>query len=236
MQATRRGDGRRRLLPVPPPSVAAFRVAGRSELLQAWARWWTCPLTAIDAAVPAAGRVLEIGCGRGITSLVLADGGGGRSVVGIDINADRIATARLVLDALGDQAPDLVVEHLPAAELPDGPFDAVVAADTLYLVEADARVDLLRSAAKRLAPGGIVVIKEAGPRPAWKHGVNLVQNWTQRRLLHDLEGETVDHWSPERYAAVLGDLGFEVEQRRLDRGYTYAHFMVIGRSGLGDQP
>jgi len=104
-------------------------------------------------------RWLELGAGEGAFTLALADVlGPGGEIVALDRDGG-------ALRRLADELP----RHVPGArletrigdfrdELPDGPFDGVLAANSLHFVTDPAGV--LRRAAERLAPDGRVVIVE----------------------------------------------------------------------------
>ena len=121
-----------------------------------WARPWPSGLAlaaAVDAAAPAAGsRVLELGCGLAIPSIVAAVGGA--DVLATDGATDAVAFAAHSMalnDVEGDVAhADWTAHGDVLAER--GPFDLVLAADVLYTranVEA-----ALRLFPRLLAPGG----------------------------------------------------------------------------------
>src|SRR3954451_18224109 len=80
---------------------------------------------AIEAAAPATGeRVLDIGCGAGASSLVLAGrvGAGGQGL-GVDISEPLIGRARAL--APQDTPALFPVADAGTAELPEGAFDIV---------------------------------------------------------------------------------------------------------------
>lgn len=95
-------------------------------------------------------RVLEVGCGSGYVSRHLVERG--NEVIGIDVDPDAVAAARLVLDEVHCCDLDVV----EASSLVHGPFDVIVLADVLEHVREPDRVlaDLLGL----LTDGGRVVM------------------------------------------------------------------------------
>ena len=134
-------------------------------------RWFSAPFPAIAAALPPGGRVLEIGCGHGLFSAYAALLDPTREVLGVDIDADKIDAAQVAARAV----EHLEIREAPDGAVPDGPWDVVVFVDVLYLLPADEQRRLLAEAVRALAPGGRVVVKEMGTRPAWKVRWNTVQ-------------------------------------------------------------
>jgi ubiquinone/menaquinone biosynthesis C-methylase UbiE len=109
---------------------------------------------------PAPGpRWLELGAGDGAFTLALADllGPGGRIVA---LDRDRAALDRLA-DALPRRFPGCELEIRVGdfrEPLPSGPFDGVLAANSLHFVEDP--VAILRRAVAALRPGGRLVVVE----------------------------------------------------------------------------
>lgn len=126
----------------------------------------------VELAGAPRGVLLDVGCGTGVSSAVLADAGW--TVVGIDLSADqlRLARARYVAVARGDAA------HLPVA---GGGVDAV----TLAFVHTD--VDdfaaVIAEAARALRRGGRLL--HLGIHPCFVgHHVDTPSRDTDRRTIH----------------------------------------------------
>jgi predicted nicotinamide N-methyase len=129
-----------------------------------WARPWPSGLAlaeALAADPPAAGtRVLELGCGLGVPSIVAARAGA--DVLATDGATDAVAFAAHALALNGVEAE---VAHADwavhgGALAARGPFDVVLAADVLYTggnVEA-----ALRELPRLLAAGGEVRLADPG--------------------------------------------------------------------------
>ena len=109
------------------------------------------PRRLVDAEVPRRGRVLEIGCGHGLVSAYLALSSRERQVTGIDIDARKIAVASHALSHVDPTSAHLEFHHVATGELPDGPWDAIVIVDVLYLLERSAEFALLDACVERLS-------------------------------------------------------------------------------------
>lgn len=114
-----------------------------------------------DAVVGAGTRWLELGAGEGAFTLALADllaplGGG--TIVAVDRAAPALRrlseelTARFPATSLRTIVGDF--RH----DLPDGPFDGLLAANSLHFVSDP--VAALRAAVARLRPGAVAVVVE----------------------------------------------------------------------------
>jgi 2-polyprenyl-3-methyl-5-hydroxy-6-metoxy-1,4-benzoquinol methylase len=189
-------------------------------------RWASCPVPAVEAEVPRAGRVLEVGCGHGLVSVHLALTSPARRVTGSDIDGRKIDFARVAVEAVPEGSRPSFV-HRPDGSLPDGPWDAIVVVDVLYLLPAAAETDLLDACVAQLAPGGVLVLKETDVVPRWKHRLATLQEHVATRILRITAGSTVSFTPIDVLAGSLRERGLEVRTRRIDRGYLHPHALVV---------
>lgn len=217
---------------VRPPTLDRYRSASWGERLHVRVRWRSCPIPAVAAAVPEAGRILEVGCGHGLVTNYLADTSAARHVTGVDIDPRKIAVA-LRSRRSGDPTAFAVV---PDGDLPPGPFDAVVIVDVLYLLDDPGRDALVAAAAGRLGPGGTLVVKEVADRPRLKARIAATQERLSTGVLGITAGSHHGFDAPEVLARRLVDAGcVGVEVRPLDAGRLHPHVLVVGhRPGAPD--
>jgi SAM-dependent methyltransferase len=208
-------------------AVDAFRDLPRRERLHVRGRWASCPIEAVEHEVPRSGRVLEVGCGHGLVAVHLALTATDRRVVGSDIDGHKIAMARRAAETLPEGArPDFV--HREDGTIPDGPWDAIVVVDVLYLLPPEGELDLLEACIAQLAPGGTLIVKEADVRPRWKHRLATLQELLATRVLRITAGATVTFTPIGEIAHALERRGLSVRTRRVDKGYLHPHALVVG--------
>ena len=208
-------------------AVAPFRNEGRGVRAHVAVRWLSCPFDRLlDETRPALhGRVLDYGCGHGLlTHRIAAGAGEGSEVLGVDIDAGKVATATRTA---ASGRPAFRVNG--PGEIPDGPWDAIVVVDVLYLLAEPARTDLLRGLAGALGPGGTLVLKEMAAEPAPKAALMRVQERLAVNVMRLTKGEALAFTSAERLADQLAGLGLAVTTKRIDRGYPHPHHLVIAR-------
>ena len=124
----------------------------RAELV-----WGAEPNQFVAAALTDAtpGRALDVASGEGRNAIWLATRGW--HAVGVDFSATALDRARQLAEqaGVGDRT-EFTVGDVVAGEIPPGPFDAVVVA-YLHLPAAERR-RVLRAAAERVAPGGVLLV------------------------------------------------------------------------------
>ena len=212
--------------------IAAYPALARSDRLHMIIRWRVCPLRAIAACVPAQGAIVDLGCGHGLFAQLLARDFVARTVIGVDLDARKIAVAdQLALPNLRFVTGDAATTDLP-------PVQAVTIIDVLYLVPYQAQERLLAACAERLAPGGLIVLKDMAERPRWKAWLNWLEETLAVRVLRITASDESGrfYFRPRaEWQAVLARLGFAVETIPMDRGYYHPHVVFVARKNMGNE-
>ncbi len=118
----------------------------------------------IEGPVPDPRRILDLGCGPGLSAAALADAG--YAVTGVELNPTDAAYARELLKTPRPGALTFLEADFYTVDLP-GPFDVVVCWQIFGIgSDADQRRLLRRISREWLAPGGKVLLDvyhPAGP-------------------------------------------------------------------------
>jgi 2-polyprenyl-3-methyl-5-hydroxy-6-metoxy-1,4-benzoquinol methylase len=211
-------------------TVALFDHAPKRDRLHVRGRFRTCPVAVIDEAVPRVGRVLEVGCGHGLVSAYLALSSSDRTVTGVDIDARKIAVASHAQSHADQATAHLSFEHTSPGELPDGRWDAIVIVDVLYLLDRPAEQVLLRACVDRLAPSGVLILKETDVVPRWKHWFAKAQEVVATKILRITAGSSLSFTPVHELAEFLRGAGLDdTTIRRVDKGYWHPHALVVAR-------
>jgi cyclopropane fatty-acyl-phospholipid synthase-like methyltransferase len=210
--------------------LGAYRGASAAARLHTLVRWISAPLPAIEPAVPATGRILDFGCGHGLTSLLLAVRAPGRLIHAVDVDEGKLAHAAAAARRLG-VADRVRFEHVAGDWQPArSSYEGVVVVDVLYLMGRQEAMRTLRSLASAVAPGGRLVVKEMADTPRWKHALGTAQEQLAVRLLSLTAGTTVDLVPEAVLTHTMSACGLRVERRALDRGYLHPHLLLLGES------
>jgi 2-polyprenyl-3-methyl-5-hydroxy-6-metoxy-1,4-benzoquinol methylase len=210
-------------------ALRAYRRAPLGDRLHVLVRWLSCPFPPVVEVLPSTGRILEVGCGHGLFSGYLARRSPELKVLGVDIDVDKIAVAT-ASERLHGGRLDFAVGN--SGSVPDGPWDAVVLVDVLYLLDEAGQRALLESCAAALAPGGVLVVKDMATRPRWKARWNAVQEALSVRVLEITAGSREFTFiEPDERARWLVASGLrDVRAQRLDRGRVHPHHLLVGRA------
>jgi len=188
--------------------------------------------------LPHEGLLLDLGCGRGmIFALLLA----ARKLYGRNLYPPgwppppthltfhgiegRPKTAAAARQALGDEA---VIETADLRTAPLPTATAILLLDVLhYLAPADQEA-LLAKAAAALAPGGVLLLRDADAAAGWRFAVTRLQE----RFSSLLRGQLRPHFhyrSAAEWQQLLSELGLAVDVQPMGMGTPYSNVLLAGR-------
>ncbi len=177
---------------------------------------------------PEEGRVLDLGCGRGLVLALLAAARERRRgwppllLHGIDY---RRRMVRLARRALGDAA---VVEHADLTTCALPPCRVAVAFDVLHCLPEPVQEALLSRLRDSVEPGGLLLLREAdaggGARFAAVHVTNRLAALLQGRWERRFHFRTATGW-----VDLLRRFGFEAEARPNGDATPFANVLILAR-------
>ncbi len=173
-------------------------------------------------------HILDAGCGRGDYTLYLARRYPGAHVVGIDVDAERIARNQANATALGLRNVSFLVGDLVTVRF-DQAFDLIVSIDVLeHVVEQE---QAIRNLSRHLAPDGkfffhIPTIRE---RPVvFSNHLASFHAWAaEEHLARDRRAE--------EFATIVEEAGFLVEEMRRTFG-RYTGELAVSLFALPHRP
>jgi SAM-dependent methyltransferase len=204
--------------------VARYRHWRHRRYVRGKLRW--DPL--FDAAVPLFGQsrhpLLDIGCGLGLLGQYLRERGGRAHYFGVDPDGAKIEEARAAAMA---GMLDFDFATLDAASLP--PFRGDVALiDVLHYLPEDLQQRALANAASRVAPGGVLVIRNVLRDASWRFRATLAEE-RFAALLGWMRFATGHFPRREDIEAPLAALGFDVRVEPLWGRTPFNSYLIVGR-------
>ncbi len=165
-------------------TLALYDDSPNAERLFVRARAFLSDLALLERHAPSAGAILDLGCGHGLVSNLLALGSAERQVTGIDIDAEKVAAAQRT----GGTRRNVRFLVADATTYTGGPYAAITVADVFYLIPPPLQRELLASCRRMLAPDGVLLWKSQVRRPRWKYAITRGQEWLMTTL-----GPTAGH-------------------------------------------
>jgi 2-polyprenyl-6-hydroxyphenyl methylase/3-demethylubiquinone-9 3-methyltransferase len=182
-------------------------------------RPWILPLATIDQRLPRQGLILDIGCGYGVLTNLLALSSKERLVVGIDRDQERIAVAHRTIGG----RPNIAFLVADALSIPFCAWDGIVLTDFLHHLPRPDQDRFLAEVRACLQPGGVMAIREVGDLPRWKHLMSCLAD----RLLYPRD--RIAYRRPQELIAFLEHLGFTVDWMPDHEGRPFCTYLYICR-------
>ena len=184
------------------------------------ARLRVAPFRQIAQYVPQGGSVLDIGCGHGIFSNLLALSSPTRNVTGVDVQESKIIEATRTIQNR-DNISFMICE-VTEGPLLNASYDAVTMIDLLHHIPSPKQGSLIQSIHDILSEDGTLVIKDVDTQPLWKLSVSYLHDtiingcWGQLYFISSADLET-----------LLNKTGFEVKSKIFFRFSPYAHVLYV---------
>lgn len=167
--------------------------------------------------------VLDVGCGMGLLAFFLRECGFQSEYLGLDLDSRKILTARQLA---GDNRATQFREG-NALDLPAFTGDVVLLDVLHYLSRAEQQV-LLTELAARVAPGGMLILRNVLREPGWRFRVTVVEEY----LIHAMRWMRVgaSHFpSREEIAQPLAAAGLVLEIRPLWGNTPFNSYLIVAR-------
>jgi SAM-dependent methyltransferase len=191
------------------PYPTGLYVPGHPDLLAACAT-----LHGLEPPAPDRCRYLDLGCGEGTNVLAVADSLPDAHCLGLDLDPAAIERGRELQELVGLDNVELRVADLRDAEIEPAAWDYVVLHGILSWVPQTVREAAVATAARALAPGGIVMASY-NALPGWR----VLQPAREHAIRH---AQRTDGGPRERVAAGRAALARAIELNSGDDAYTAA--------------
>lgn len=147
--------------------------------------WYTRVKTAMEKNyqlfheyLPLEGNILDIGCGYGYMSYMLAFSSPLRNIDALDYDEEKIEVAQHGFS----RKDNLQFYHADALEFPMETYDGIVISDMLHYLQRDQQIALVEKCISRLRTGGVLMIRDADKDMTRKHMGTRYTEWFSTRL------------------------------------------------------
>lgn len=207
------------------PALARYRRERPFIRLFTFGRHLLAPLGQIAREVPARGKILDLGCGHGLFTNLLALGSPERSLLGVDPAPAKIEVARRSSAGL----PNVRYQIGEIGDLAERDFDAIAILDVLYLLPDAAKLAVLRRCHELLKPDGVLLVKTNDTRPRWQYAVVRLEEELMVKLLAFTHGGQLHFRGIPEYTALLERAGFSGRVLDLPTPLPVPHRLYVCR-------
>ena len=206
-------------------ALACYRRESLFIRLFTLARHLLAPLDRVALEVPNSGRILDLGCGHGLFTNLLALGSGERQILGVDPSREKLAVARRSSANLS------TVRYLEGRieDVSDKGFDAITILDVLYLLPDQVKLGVLRRCRELIGPHGLVLVKTNDTRPLWQFSIVRIEEELMVRVLSLTMGGELHFRGVDEYCSIIRAAGFEPSVDYLDSRLPIPHRLYICR-------
>lgn len=203
----------------------AYRHCSCGTRLHTLVRSVLCPMTLIAGYAPTSGQCLDVGCGHGLLVYYLAATSPHRQILGIDPSARKIAEA-----CKATLPSDRVrFTYQTVAEVQETGFDFISLVDVLYLLPDEEERGLLCWCHERLAPSGLLLIKDVMDHPRVKFWLTYLEETLAVKALGITYGQDLFFRSPAKLVQEMTAAGFRTEVQPVGRWYLHPHVLYLCR-------
>lgn len=170
--------------------------------------------------------LLDLGCGIGLLAAYLRESGFAGDILGIDLDARKIAAARQCACAL-DARSAFDCRDLLGIESPVRGHVGML--DVLQYLSAEMQQQILARAASLLDPQyGLLIVRSGIEDSSWRfritHGIDVFA-----RAIHWMKTPPVVYPTRETFATALAGGGLGIEFRPLWGGTPFNNYLIVAR-------
>lgn len=160
----------------------------------------------IHALVPPHAHVVDLGCGYGPLSLMLHWCAPGRTIMGVDHDADKVAVATHCFG----KGPQVSFQVGDLERYEPGPADVYILKDVLHYLDRGRQGALLRSCAEQLRPGGRILVRDGFSDDAGRHGRTRATEWWSTGLRFNKAKGQLEFLRSDEFVAMAEAAGLRV--------------------------
>lgn len=178
----------------------------------------------ISAYLPEQGLIVDLGCGYGIISNLVASSQ--RKIIAVDLSSHRIKLAK----TYGNENVTFINSDIREFDVPN--CDGILLIDILCMIPFCDQLKILSKCYEKLNPYSIMIIKDTSRSPRWKYIYTRFEESVKSFL--GIYGKEVGKnqmacWDSHKIISFLENLGFGVQMIPLRTIFPYPGVFYICR-------
>lgn len=182
-------------------------------------RWRLRPFVKIESLLPEEGLIIDVGCGYGLLSNLIALKSDRRNVIGVDSSENRILAAQKTVNVRKNIK--FIRQDITAFGFPS--CDAVVMSDVLHHLPLNIQDNLIKNIYENLKNNGILLIQDVNTSPYWKFCFAYMSDFLQHSR------EKLFYQPAKKVEENLKRAGFHVDTIEAHKGYPVADVIFVCR-------
>lgn len=182
-----------------------------------------------DRLLPHSGKIVDVGCGYGFMSYMLAMLNDNRQILGMDYDSEKVEVASHCYRKPANvkfEIADVTRYQLPEA-------DAFVLSDVLHYLSVAEQKEVLKQCAEKLNPGGILLIREGDKDHVDRHNRTRITEFFSTRIMRfNKVHNRLTFLSGKELEAVCTALGLSFEVA--DKGSTTSNSLFVARKTIAE--
>jgi len=153
--------------------------------------------------------VLDVGCGTGAVTRILAERVSPGRVVGIDLSDERLSVAREIAEERGVTNVEYMQADVSALDLQERRFDLVYSRFLFQYLPGRAGLDTLAGMKRLVRPGGRVTVADLDGNHLYRYPLD--EEWEQvlRQLVHAIEETGFDAFVGRKLYSMFRKVGLQ---------------------------
>lgn len=194
--------------------------------IRTYQRWYCgTPYEYVEQFVPEKGNIIDLGCGWGIFSNLLAIKCKERNVLGIDLDESKIKWARKTIGQRKNI--DFQRQDLKSLDMPQ--INAIILYDVMHHLEESVQLAIFKQCYEKLMDGGRLILKENDIVPKWKLFVSYFVEMLATNFSITLTQKIIFR-SRDEWRKLLEENGFEIvheEHINTMHGFFVPHSLFV---------
>lgn len=182
--------------------------------------------------LPREGEILDMGCGYGYISYMLAYTGPNRVITGVDFDPEKIRLA----ENCYDKTSRITFTCADVAEYDIIPQDGFLLSDVLHYLSPEKQEHLLRRCMENLKPGGVILIREANSELTRRHRKSRITEFLSTNIGFNKtkdDTKTLFFTSAEFIRSIA--IQFDMKMRTIDvKRLTSNNLFVVTRNSTAE--
>lgn len=192
-------------------------------------RYISSPFFVIERLIPNDARILDVGCGHGLFELILKNGLNNRSIVGIDLDKQKIILAK----KLNKNVREVMFYRGSIFQIrKKTKFDCIVMLDVDYLLKNEEKIQIFKKIKKLLNKKGIFILKTVINDKSLGYYLGYLQELVTVFLFKKTftKEKGFNFLSILEYKEIFKNSGFKIKKEsKLKTIFYHPHYLFIVR-------